>query len=452
MAMRKKIHRRAFLEQAGGALAGALGLPHIVSASVLGRGAGAAPSERVTVGCIGVGDRGRQVMRNFLAEGGARVVAVCDVKRRELEYAQDFVNKHYGGRGCAACRDSRELLARDDVDAVLIATPDHWHVLHALAAAGAGKDIYLEKPLGLSLAEDQALRAAVRRRGTVFQFGTQQRSDLRFRLACELVRNGRIGELRSINVWSPASRAGGSTRPAPVPEYLDYDTWLGPAPFVPYTEHRCTNVFPGSRDPFKIWPFISDYCLGWVAGWGVHPLDIALWGGGEHVTGPVEIEGTGTFPAEGACDTATDWKIAVRYAGLTIDFRAEPAPHPWQSRYGATEAHGTAFEGTGGWVVVDRSRLNAHPRALLRSTIGPGEVRLYESINHVGNFLDCVRSRRETICPIGAAMAVDTLCQLCAIALRLERRLQWDDKSERFVNDDEANRMLARAMRSPWHL
>ncbi|HUS90894.1 MAG TPA: Gfo/Idh/MocA family oxidoreductase [Phycisphaerae bacterium] len=454
MSGKNAISRRRFLSRAGRFATGALAVPHVVRSTALGKAGRAAPSDRITVGCIGVGNQGRQVMRNFLAQGDAQVVAVCDVKARELAYARRFVDRHYGGEGCAAYGDFRGLLACEGIDTALIATPDHWHVLIALAAARAGKDIYLEKPVGLSLAEDQALRAAVRRYGTVFQFGTHQRSDARFHLACERARNGCIGELRRVHVWCPGSRAGGSVQPAPVAAGLDYDMWLGPAPFVPHTEHRCANVFPGTRDPYKIWPFIGDYCLGWVAGWGVHALDIALWGGGERLTGPLEIEGTGTFPAEGACDTATNWDLVIRFGrGTVMEFRGAPAPAAWQTRYASTSDHGTAFEGTEGWVCVDRSRVSAHPKGLLKSSFRADEARLYRSVDHVGNFLECVRSRAETICPIDGAVAVDTLCQLSAIALRLERKLTWDAEKERFIADEEANRLLrARAMRGPWHL
>jgi len=451
----RRVGRREFLTAASGAVAGAAALPHVVPSPALGKSARApAPSERVTVGCIGVGNRGRQVLGNFLARRDAQVVAVCDAKSRELTYARDLVDRQYGLLGCAAYADFRELLAREDIDAVLIATPDHWHAVMAMAAVRAGKDLYLEKPLTLSVAENQALRAAARRQGTVFQFGTHQRSEARFHLACELVRNGRIGDLRRVHVWCPGSRAGGSTRVVPPPEYLDYDLWLGPAPFVPHTEHRCANVFPGTKDPYKIWPFIADYCLGWVAGWGIHPLDIALWGAGEGLAGPLEIEGVGTVPPAGACDTATAWRIEIRYeTGVRIDFRSHPAPAAWRRRYRKAGDHGTAFEGTDGWVHVSRSRVSADPRDLLRSVIGPDEAHLVRSVDHVGNFLDCVKSRAETICPLDAAMAADILCHLCAIAIRTRRKLRWDDRKEEFLDDAEANRMLAaRAMRAPWRL
>lgn len=444
--------RRRFLARLGGAVVAAVGGPSVVPSSALGKGGAVAPSNRIVAGCIGVGNQGHAVMRNFLAQDDARVVAVCDVKTRCLDIAKNRIDHHYGDRGCATYKDFRRLLARDDIDAVLIATPDHWHVLMALAAARAGKDIYLEKPLGLSQAEDRTLHAAVHRYGTVFQFGTQQRSGSRFRLACELARNGRIGRLQTINVWCPGSRPGGSTEVVPAPHYLDYRMWLGPAPFVPHTRHRCANsIVPG--EPYKIWPFIADYCWGWIAGWGIHALDIALWGAGPELGPPLEVEGIGTIPDHGACDTATTWRVAVTYGGgMMIDFRAHPAPDEWRERYGRIRDHGTVFEGTEGWVHVDRAGMNAHPKSLLNAGAEPGEIRLCRSPGHVRNFLDCVKSRARTVCPIDAAVEADTLCQLCAVAVQRERRLRWDAASKRFVDDETANRMLVRPMRSPWRL
>jgi len=443
--MRKKeIHRRQFLKRAAGTAAGAVSFPYLVSSSALGKGANIAVSERITVGCVGVGSRGTAVMRGFLAEKDAQVVAVCDVKSQVLKAAQGLVNKHYKGTDCRAYEDYRELMARDDIDAVLVATTDHWHVLVALAAVRAGKDVYLEKPMGLSLAQDQALRTAVHRNGRVFQFGTQQRSSRNFRFACELALNRRLGKLHTINVWSPGSSQGGDPKPVPVPEWLDYDMWLGPAPYTPYTRDRCSN---------KLWWFISDYALGFIAGWGVHPLDIALWGGGEKVACPVEIEGTGVWPAEGVCDTAMNWNIVCKYdSGVTMNFTGNPFPEEWKKRYGRTTSHGTAFEGTEGWVHVDRSGINAHPKELLTTEFGPNETHLYESSNHVRNMLDCVKSRAETICPVDVAVQTDIICHISDIAIRLEQKLKWDPKTERFVNNAQANRRLSRAMRSPWTL
>ena len=434
----KAINRRRFLKRAAGTAAGVMSFPYIVSSSAFGA------SEKITVGCVGVGPQGSGDMGNFLRQNDAQVVAVCDVKDPVLKAAQKRVNEHYQGTGCAAYKDFRELMARDDIDVVLAAPPDHWHVLIALAAVRAGKDVYLEKPMGLSLAQDQALRAAVHRHGRVFQFGTQQRSERNFRFACELALNGRLGKLHTINVWSPGSSQGGDPTPVPVPEWLDYEMWLGPAPYTPYTKDRCSN---------KLWWFISDYALGFIAGWGIHPLDIALWGGGEKVACPVEIEGKGIWPTEGVCDTAMNWKVVCKYdSGVTMNFTGDPYPDKWKQRYGRTTTHGTAFEGTDGWVHVDRSSLNAHPKELLDTEFGPNDIHLYKSDNHVRNLLDCVKSRAETVCPIDVAVQADIICQISDIAIRLEQKLKWDPKTERFVNNDTANRRLSRSMRTPWTL
>jgi predicted dehydrogenase len=434
----KAINRRGFLKRAACSAAGAMSFPYIVSSSAFGA------SERITVGCVGVGPQGSGVMGNFLRQKDAQVVAVCDVKDPVLKDAQKRVNEHYQSTGCAAYKDFGELMARDDIDVVLAATPDHWHVLIALAAVRAGKDVYLEKPMGLSLAQDQALRAAVRRHGRVFQFGTQQRSERNFRFACELALNGRLGKLHTINVWSPGSGQGGDPTPVPVPEWLDYPMWLGPAPYTPYTKDRCSN---------KLWWFISDYALGFIAGWGIHPLDIALWGGGEKVACPLEIEGKGVWPTEGVCDTAMNWKVVCKYdSGVTMNFTGDPYPDEWKQRYGRTTSHGTAFEGTDGWVHVDRSGLNAHPKELLETEFGPNDIRLYKSDNHVGNLLDCVKSRAQTVCNIDVAVQADIICQISDIAIRLEQKLKWDPKTERFINNDAANRRLSRPMRTPWML
>jgi len=427
-----------------GMAAGAVGFPYIIRPSALGKAGEVAASKRITVGCVGVGPQGSAVMGNFLAQKDVRVVAVSDVKSNVREAAQNSVNKYYQDTGCAAYNDFRELIGRDDIDVVLVATPDHWHVLVALAAVKAGKDVYVEKPLGISLEQDQALRAAVHRHGRVFQFGTQQRSSRDFRFACELVRNGRIGKLHTINVWSPGSESGGSPKPVPAPEWLDYNMWLGPAPFTPYTEDRCSN---------KLWWFISDYAIGFIAGWGIHPIDIALWGGGDKLSGPIEIEGKGTWPTKGVCDTAMNWNVVCKYgSGITLNFTGFPFPEEWQKRYGRTTSHGTAFEGTEGWVHVDREGINAHPKELLSTQFGPSDIRLYESNNHVRNLLDCVKSRAATICPVDEAVRGDAICQISDIAIRLEQKLNWDPVKERFVNNDAANRRLTRVMRSPWTL
>jgi predicted dehydrogenase len=443
--MKKKLtNRRQFLKGSVGAAAAAVGIPHVVSSSALGAAGTVAPSERITVGAVGVGPQGSGVMRNFLRQSDAQVVAVCDVKSHVLKAAQQLVNEHYSSSGCEAYKDFREVMARDDIDVILAAPPDHWHVLIALAAVRSGKDVYLEKPMGLSLVQDQALRAAVHRNGRVFQFGTQQRSSRNFRFACELALNGRLGKLQTINVWSPGSSQGGDPTPVPVPEWLDYERWLGPAPHTPYTTDRCSN---------KLWWFISDYALGFIAGWGIHPIDIAFWGGGENATTPLTIEGKGMWPTKGVCDTAMNWNVVMKYdSGLTMNFTGDPFPEEWRKRYGRTTSHGTAFEGTDGWVHVDRSGINAHPKELLQTELGSSAVRLPESNNHVRNLLDCVKTRGKTVSHIDDAVQGDILCHISDIAIRLEQKLRWDPKAERFVDNDAANRRLSRPMRSPWTL
>ncbi len=439
----RRVSRRQFLKTAAVSAAGTLGFPYLVPSSALGKAGAVAPSNRIIVGCIGVGSQGSGVMGNFLRQRDVQIVAVCDVKATRRTAARERIDKHYDSKGCAEYRDFRQLVARDDIEAVLDATCDHWHVLTALAAVRAGKDVYLEKPMGLSLAEDQTLRSACHKYGAVFQFGTQQRSDRKFRLACELALNGRLGKVHTINVLSPASVAGGSLKPAPVPEWLDYDMWLGPAPYSPYTEKRCSN---------ELWWFHSDYALGWIAGWGVHPLDIALWGAGKDAQCPVELEGRGTFPTEGFCDTATEWRIKIRYdSGLVMNYAGGPQPPQWRQRYGR-DSHGIGFEGTEAWVHVNRSRIVASRPELLETTFGPDEIRLYRSDHHVRNFLDCVRSRNETVCPIDTAVQADILCHLSDIAIRTRRKIRWDPVKEQIIGDPVASRRLVRAMRSPWHL
>lgn len=450
--MKRTISRRRFLRTNFAAALAASAFPSIVPSSVFGADA---PSNRITVGCIGTGPQGRGDMGGFLGQSDARVVAVCDVKKDQLELARKQVNDCYKNQDCATYGDFRELLARKDIDAVLIATPDHWHVPMSVAAAKAGKDIYLEKPMGLTVAEDQLLRKTVQKEKRVFQFGTQQRSSREFHQACELVRNGRIGKLKSINVWAPASHPGGSTVPAPVPEGLDYERWLGPARFTPYTEKKCAA-------DGKTWWFNSDYAVGFVAGWGVHPLDIALWGHPAMFNGTMEVEGKAIFPKEGACNTSVAWDVNFTFAdGVTMAFRGTPNGYnesnalndftAWRNRYGKLDGHGTAFEGTDGWVLVSRGSLRTSPETLAQDPIDPKPVSLMKSRNHVRNFLDGVKTRGSTICPIDEAVKADTLCHLSDIATRLERKLKWNPAKEQFIADKDANQRLElRPMRKPW--
>jgi predicted dehydrogenase len=457
------LNRRSFIRSAAGAtLAGAV-FPHIIPASALGADGTVAPSNRITVGCIGTGPQGLGDMHGFLGQKEAQVVAVCDVKKEQVEQASHAVNQAYKNEDCKTYGDFREVVARRDIDACLVATPDHWHMPISVAAVQAGKDVYCEKPMGHSLAEDQALREAVNQKKRIFQFGTQQRSDRKFRVACELVRNGRIGQLKHINVYAPGSAPGGSTKEVPPPPGLNYDLWLGPAPVRPYTEDLA------SADGIKkTWWFITTFTFGFITGWGIHPMDIALWGGGPLLEGSVDVEGKGNYPTEGACDTATTWDINYRFAsGVTMTFvgtpnksntgqpTGEPWPHfqEWKQRFGNISTHGTTFEGTDGWILVDRGQLVTSPETLREIKPDEFKVRLKQSGNHVRDFLDSIKSRKPTVCPAEDAVRTDLLCHIGDIAARRGKKLAFDFKKERFVDDAEADRrLMLRDMRKPWHV
>jgi len=426
--------RREFLKAA----AASLGAPWVVAASAMGRDGHAAPSERVTVGCIGVGGRGRSNMRTFLH--CSQVVAVCDVNAGRCNTAKTMAEQHYARaaakgayKGCDVYGDFRELLAREDIDAVSICTPDHWHAIPAVAAAKSGKDVFCEKPLSLTLAEGRAVCDAVARYDRVFQHGTQRRSEGRFAFACEMVRNGRIGTLHTVRVSSEPSHPCPNDPPAPVPKGFDYDRWLGPAPRTPYSPRRC-------RTPW--WYWIADYTIGFVAGQGVHFTDIAQWGMGADATGPVEIEGSGVIPADGLCDTAVAWHVEMAFAnGVRLvydDHRAFPM--------------GVIFEGTEGKVYALCGGIRTEPASLIRTTIGPDEIRLRRPRGHVPDFVHCVRTREETAAPAEAAHRASSLCHLTDIAIRTGRTLRWDPVRERFLDDPDPDRYLSSAMRAPWRL
>lgn len=415
--------RRGFLKCAG-AMAAA---PYFVPSGAFGA------NDKIAVGTVGVGPQGRRVLEMFLGCDDARVTAVCDVNALRREEARGFVDRHYGSEGCAAYNDFRELIARGDIDVVHCAAPDHWHVLVALEAARAGKDMYIEKPLGLCVTDGQALRAAIQSYGNVFQFGTQHRSERNFRFACELVRNGRIGKLHTMRVALEASKVSPNFPPMPVPEWLDYEMWLGPAPWAPFTANRIVNQY---------WWHISDYTLGFVAGQNIHFGDIAQWGNSSELTGPVRVEGWGVFPKDGLCDCAIAYDVRHTYGNGVVMHFTDDVQNP----------QGIRFEGSEGWVFVDLGYVDAEPKSLLQTVFEPGEERLPVSVNHVRDLLDCVRTRRQPISPVEQAVRSDTICHLSDIAMRLGRRLEWDPAQERFVNDDEANRMLTRAMRAPWHV
>lgn len=428
MRRRSSVSRRRFM-RAGLAAAGGIALGAVVPSTVLGQ---QSPSHQVTLGVIGTGGRGSGLLSEAAGYPGAKVLAVCDVfEDRRLRWAAEL-NRRYGGKVCTAYRDLREMLARDDLDAVIIATPDHWHVPAALMAVRSDKDVYVEKPLGLSMEELQTIRREVQRLGRVFQYGTQQRSMAHVRFGCELVRNGRVGRIQAVEVTAPSyGYEGGSLEPIPVPKNLDYDLWLGPAPYRPYTKDRCT-----------CWGayWVMDNAHGFIGGWGAHPLTDMVWALGDdpRTAVPCEYEGTGKF-GTGLFDAPYDWDIRGKFLnGVTFHF--------------TPGGDCATIIGERGRVAISRGGLRADPPGLLHERIGPEEIHLYESRAHMANFLDCVQSRRRTVAPVEVAVMSDTITQLSMIAILTGRKIRWDPVEEKILGDGGACQLLTRAMRAPWHL
>jgi predicted dehydrogenase len=438
---RGSLTRRDFLKAAAVSVAA----PAIVPSTIFGRPGRPAPSDIMLLGCIGVGRQGQGDMQEAIFRGleaGARVVAVCDVDSHRMEDAQWLAEKIYatelaknGCKGCAAYRDFRELLARQDINGVLIVTPDHWHAGHAIAAANAGKDVYLEKPLTYTIGEGRKLVEAVRRNKRILQVGSQQRSSVYFRTACELVRNGRLGKLQTIIVTLPPDVGTGDGRTMPVPKNLDYNFWLGPAPEAPFSEDR---THPQRSYERPGWLQIEPYCRGMITGWGSHMNDIAQWGNGSDDTGPVEIEAKAEFPDRGLFNVHTTFNSEALYAnGVRLVMKTGEPP-------------GVRFEGDKGWIFVDRDKIDSSDPAIPRQKIGDNETRLYVSNNHMKNFFECMRSRKDPVAPVEVGHRSNTICVMAHIAMKLGRKLRWDPAAERFIGDDEANRWLDYAHRAPW--
>lgn len=396
-----------------------------------------AASNRITIGMIGVGRQAAIFnIKQFLDAPDAQIVAVCDVDAWRLDHAKQMVAEHYAqatasGRykGCEAYGDFRGLLARDDIDAVMISTPDHWHVPMALAAVRAGKHVCCEKPLTRSIAEGRQLSDAVRKHGRVFRTDSEFRSLEKFHRACELVRNGRIGELQTIRAGVPETDVTCPPQPTmPVPEELDYKRWLGPAPDKPYTEKR---VHP--RHSFKRpgWMRVRDYCDGLIANWGTHLLDIAQWGHGTDRTGPIEVEGKGEYPPqENLWNVLLKFKVAYRYAdGMRLHYESSK-PH-------------VRFEGSEGWIQVEYPKtLEAEPKSILSSTIGPDGIHLPHKPEK-RDFLDAIQGKGETLADAEIGHRTASLCHLGQIAIQVGGPLRWDPQRERFANSDAANELLS---------
>ncbi len=440
MAKKKEFSRRDFLRRSAAVTAGAVTFPYIIPARALGADGAVAPSNRIVMASIGTGGQGSYDMKALMSVPDVQMVAVCDVDAGRRANAKKAVEDFYAGKndatfkGCAEYNDFREVLARDDIDAVMIATPDHWHPAISVAACKAGKDIYCEKPLSNSIPEGRAVVDAVRKYRRVFQTGSHERSRDNARYACELVRNGRIGKLHTIRVNMPIDNhyPVGPQPVMPVPEGFDYNMWLGPAPLEPYTEKRCHFWFR----------YILDYSGGEMTDRGAHILDLAQLGNGTDDTFPTSVEGQGWFPEDGLFNTAMSYRYQFGYAnGVTLIGESKGE-------------RGVKFEGTDGWIFihVHGGDLEAEPAALLKEVIGPKELHLGRSRGHHLDFIENVKSRGECKAPVEVGFHTAAMCHMANIAMRLGRKLNWDPAKEMFINDDEANRMMVPAMRSPWHV
>ncbi len=426
------LSRRQFLQRSGLATAVAAA-PFILPSGL--RGANA-PSKKITVGIIGNGNIADGHFSTLLGyPESVRILAVCDVDKERRDEAAAMVNTSYGNKDCKAYADFRELNRRTDIDVVFVCTPDHWHALVAIDAMRNGKDVYVEKPLTLTIEEGRALVTAARKYNRIAQHGTQHRSMKSFHDGAEYIQNNGLGKLDRIECYIPPNNrhCGATWKPEAVPAGLDWDLWLGPAPWRPYTSFGCHYNFR----------FISENAYGQVTNWGAHYLDIGQWAMGMDGSGPVSVEGHGEFPSTGLFTNATKVDFTVRYAnGIPMHCR---------TRY---EGGGTVrFIGERGWIDIKRGKMTASDNNLLREMQAPGKkIQLALSTNHHEHFFDCVRTRKRSIADVEIGHRTTTVCNLGQIVMVLGRKLKWDPAKEEFVGDDMANRLRGRAMRSPWSL
>ena len=454
-----KTTRRDFFRQSLAVGCGLIATPTIVPASVFGKNA---PSNRINIGAIGTGRISRDHdMPGVMKYNDVRITAVCDLDANRVADAKKLVEGYYTKKtgksysGVQTYGDYMEMLEDKDIDAVLISTPDHWHAKNAIDAVNAGKDVYLQKPTSLTIEEGRKMSNAVNATGRILQIGSQQRSMDQFRIACELVRNGRIGQLQSIDVRLPGDPAGGSPIEMPIPKALDYDAWLGQTPYIPYTLDRVHPLQGYSRPG---WLRCEQFGAGMITGWGAHHFDIAHWAMGTEYSGPVEISGRASFPTSGLWDVhGDDFATEMLYDnGVIVTGTTNSKEKP----------NGVLFTGSEGWIFVSRGNysasandpkstgtskaLQASDPAILKSVIGENEVHLYKSSDHHGNWLESVRTRKMNITPAEVAHRSCSACLLQHIAMKLNRKLYWDPINERFKNDDEANAMISRPHRYPY--
>jgi myo-inositol 2-dehydrogenase/D-chiro-inositol 1-dehydrogenase len=449
--------RRKFIQNSMAAAAGTIVIPHIIPASVMGKNP---PSDKINIGWIGNGRQGTGDISATMRFDQAMVVAVSDVDSNRMAIGkkriEDFYSRKTGQPNYVDVKqygDYKELLLNKEIDAVMITTPDHWHSQPAIEAALAGKDIYLEKPTSLTIKEGRLLSDVVKRKKVILQVGTQQRSDVQWRYAAELVRNGRIGKLHTVKIGLPGDPSGPPAAEMPIPKNLNYDMWLGSTPKVYYTEIR---VHPqNSINDRPGWLRCEQFGAGMITGWGQHHFDSAAWGMDTELTGPISVDAVAQFPKSGLWDVHGDFMSVAEYAnGITM---LTSGGYP----------NGVRYEGTEGWIFVTRGNyratasdpvavnnnakaLDASDPKILTSVIGPNEIHLYESNSQQGNWLDCIKSRKEPISPVEIGHRACSVCLVTHISMKLGRKLKWDPAKEKFINDDEANKMLSRPQRAPY--
>jgi hypothetical protein len=457
--------RRRFLTSTLGGVAGSLAGPQIIRASA--------------VGIIGTGGRGVFESRSYIPFDTCEIVAVCDVQETRRTQAKQLFEKLYAERkpgyqgGIRTYNDFRELLSRKDIDAVYIATADHWHVPITVAALQAGKDCHTEKPLGVNIEHDLAALTAVRKYRRIFQYGAERRSTPEARHAVELVLNGRIGKVQKIYVVSPGSETGGSATPVlPVPQGFDYDLWRGPAPEAPFCRDRC--LVNGQRNGIF---HIRDYSIGFIAGWAAHPLDqVQWWADNSGLTIPITYEGTGKVPTEGLFNCSYQWDLRCTYAsGLVMHFmdnetykKQADVPHPDLGRQSVNDVHNAAiFAGTEGWVAIAYEKVATNPASLMTSEIGVNEIHLHKSpfsdrqpqgraqsgvAAHHQDWIESVKTRKAPVDPIESAVRSDLVSQLSDLCIRTGRTIRWDPVKQTVVGDEAARKMMSQPMRKPWKL
>ena len=428
--------RRGFLRRTAATAGAAAAFPTVITSAALGAADRPAASDRLVAGAIGVGSMGRGDLNSLLGNKQVQVVAVCDVDTSHSGKAKGMVDGRYKNSDCKTYVDFRELIGRGDIDICNLALPDHWHAIPVIQAARAGIDMYGQKPLARSIRECRAMADAVHRYGRIWQTGSWQRSVGHFHRACELVRNGRIGKVVRVEVGLPSGREFQPYKACPPPKSLDYEFWLGPAPYREHCDFRRGSVHWD-------WRWIMDYSGGQLTDWAGHHIDIAHWGLGLDDTGPVSIEGKGEYPTNGIWDVPWKYQFTCMYEnGLEMSVGSGHY-HPMGAKW---------YGSDGRWIHVSRRGLSASDPKILKEKIGFGETHLYKTNGHMQNFLECVRSRELTVTPIETALRSISVGLLGEIAMQVGRKIKWNPKTEQIIGDPGASALLGKSYREPWSL